>query len=174
MPPPTRSSDKRSQSASAPKKSKPSDLIWDLGRAYYAYVGLVERALVEAGLGGVIRPGMGHVLMVLCQHDHLTIKEIAERSQLAQSTLTGLLTRMKKVGLIVRKPDPSDRRAVRISLTTKGRQAEREVQLVIDQITATAERGIGLAKVGSTSALLKRLASAFREEEARLAEQQTK
>ena len=41
------------------------ELIWDLGRAYYAYVGLAERVLVEAGLDHVIRPGMGHVLFAL-------------------------------------------------------------------------------------------------------------
>lgn len=173
MSPTSRSTPKRKTGSKSVKGGKPTDLIWDLGRAYYAYVGLVERILVEAGLGGIIRPGMGHVLLVLCQHDSLTIKEISERSQLAQSTLTGLLTRMKKVDLIVREPDPADRRAVRISLTAKGREAELKVRDVIQQITATAQKGIGKASVRQASEMLKQLAAAFREDEQRLAERQT-
>ena len=33
-------------------------IIWDLGRAYYAYVGLAERILVDEGLDEVIQPAV--------------------------------------------------------------------------------------------------------------------
>ena len=39
-----------------------------------------------------------------------------------RSNVTGLVDRMEKVGLVVRSPDPSDRRVKRVSLTAKGRR----------------------------------------------------
>ncbi len=70
-------------------------IIWDLGRAYFAYVGLLERVLVEQKLDHVLRPGMGVVLFALYEKDRVSIKELAESSQLACSTLTGVLQRME-------------------------------------------------------------------------------
>ena len=55
-------------------------LIWYLGRAYYTYVGLLERVLAELGLDRHLRPGMGHILFTLFERDDLSIKEIAARS----------------------------------------------------------------------------------------------
>lgn len=40
-----------------------------------------------------------------------------------RSNVTGLVDRMEKAGLVVRSPDPSDRRVKRVSLTSKGRKA---------------------------------------------------
>ena len=60
---------------------QPLDLMmWEIGRAYYAYVGLAERILAEAGLGKQIQPGMGLVLFSLYEQDDRTIKEIAAQT----------------------------------------------------------------------------------------------
>src|SRR6516162_5985987 len=92
-------------------------LIWYLGRAYYTYVGLLEQVLAETGLDRHVRPGLGHVLFTLFEQDERSIKDIAARSQLACSTLTGLLDRMESAGLIERRRDREDGRIVRIRLT---------------------------------------------------------
>ncbi len=52
------------------------ELIWDLGRAYYAYVGLLERVLVEQRLNDILQPGMGLVLFALYEQDGRTIKSL--------------------------------------------------------------------------------------------------
>ena len=48
------------------------------GRAYYTYVGLLEKMLAEAGLKKHVQPGMGHILFVLFADDDLTIRREAD------------------------------------------------------------------------------------------------
>ena len=148
------------------------ELIWDLGRAYYAYVGLAERVLVDASLSHVIRPGMGHVLFALYEEDGRTIKEIAARSQLANSTLSGLLNRMEKAGLIERKRDEQDGRMVRVRLTALARKLETKCCAMVHLVTGIAHEGVGEKNVPRAKELLRGLTSAFREEEQRLARKQ--
>lgn len=146
---------------------------WDLGRAYFAYVGLAERILVENKLDDVIQPGMGHVLFALYEEDDRTIKDIAARSQLAGATLTGLLTRMEKAGLIVRSRDLNDARLVRVRLTPTARKLEAKCHAMVRQITEVAYAELGEKNVARASAALQRLTTAFRQEERRLAEKQS-
>ena len=141
------------------------ELIWDLGRVYYAYVGLAERVLIDAGLDHIIRPGMGHVLFALYEEDGRTIKEIAARSQLANSTLTGLLNRMEKVRLIKRQRDEQDGRLVRVHLTALARKLESKCRAMVRQVTEVAHEGVGEKNVPRAKELLRGLTSAFREAE---------
>jgi DNA-binding MarR family transcriptional regulator len=145
-------------------------IIWDLGRAYYAYVGLAERILVDEGLDDVIQPGMGHVLFALYEQDNLPIKDIAARSQLAYSSLSRILTRMEKVGLIERSRDAVDGRIVRIGLTPLGKQLEAKCREMVQRVTAITHAGIGEKNVPRAKALLQSLTAAYREEEQRLAQ----
>jgi len=149
-----------------------SELIWDLGRAYYAFVGLAERVLVSAKLDHAIRPGMGHVLFALYEEDDRTIKEIAARSQLAPSPLTGLLTRMEKAGLVERHRDESDGGLVRVRLTSFGRGLETKCRKMLQKVTGIADAGVGEDNVPQAKKMLQGMADAFNNEERRLAKQQ--
>jgi DNA-binding MarR family transcriptional regulator len=169
----SRSDKKRVDRDSQAAEGALSQLTWDLGRAYYAYVGLAERILVEAGLDRLIQPGMGHVLFALYEEDGRTIKEIAARSQLAGSTLTGLLTRMEKAGLVERSRDADDARLVRVCLTATARKLEAKCLAMVRQVTQIAHQGVGSQNVSRTKSLLQNLTAAFREEERRLAEKQS-
>ena len=60
---------------------------------------------------------MGHVLFALFEKDDRVIKEIVERADVSPSTLTGILRQMEKHGLVERRADKEDGRAVRIRLT---------------------------------------------------------
>lgn len=55
--------------------------------------------------------------------DWATVGEVAERLQLRHHSAVGLVDRAEQLGLISRKPDPDDRRVVRISLTAAGERA---------------------------------------------------
>ncbi len=146
------------------------EVIWDLGRAYYAYVGLLERVLVEFKLDHVLRPGMGLVLFSLFEQDSRTIKELAERSQLACSTLTGILQRMEKAKLIVRTRDKQDGRLVRVTLTPDARKLESRCRQVAERMSLLSHQGVGQANLSRCKKYLSALTSAFRLEEQRLAE----
>ena len=60
------------------------------------------------------------VLLVLWEADELNVSAIGERLFLDSATLTPLLKRMEKAGLIERNRAPRDERNVMVSLTAKG------------------------------------------------------
>lgn len=148
-------------------------MMWEIGRAYYAYVGLAERILAEAGLQEHIRPGMGLVLFALYEQDGRTIKEIAARSQLAASTLSGLLTRMEKGGLIVRSRDERDARLVRVRLTTLARDLEPKCRDMVATMEGIIDAGLGARSVAQAQHLLRSLTETLRAAEERMARSST-
>lgn len=60
------------------------------------------------------------VMMVLWQHEDLTVNELGQRLQLDSGTLTPLLKRIESAGLVLRQRDQEDERRVRITLTPDG------------------------------------------------------
>lgn len=65
--------------------------------------------------------GQSFILFALMQKEGLSIGNLAERLLLDNSALTGLVDRMEKEDLVIRKVDPEDRRVFLIYLTKKGR-----------------------------------------------------
>jgi len=61
-------------------------------------------------------------MLVLWEKEPLTVKELGERLFLDSGTLTPLLKRMEKQGLLTRERSQGDERRVLISLTDKGRK----------------------------------------------------
>jgi len=70
------------------------------------------------------------VLMVLWEKDHQTVSEICKRLVLESNTLTPLLQRMEKEGLLVRKKGTADNRQTLVSLTRKGLHLQEEAKEV--------------------------------------------
>jgi len=64
------------------------------------------------------------VLMVLWEHDGVTVSDIGERLFLDSATLTPLLKRMERLELLQRVRAKADERQVIISLTPKGRDLQ--------------------------------------------------
>ncbi len=137
-------------------------MMWEIGRAYYAYVGLAERILAKAGLSGQIQPGMGLVLFSLYEQDERTIKEIAARTQLANSTLSGMLSRMEKAGLIERSRDVQDGRLVRVRLTSRAHSLETKCRSLLKRMSDLIEMGLGARKVAQAGQLLRDLTNTLR------------
>lgn len=88
-----------------------------LGRAYYSYIGLLQRSLDQAGLSEHVKPGMGSLLFALFREDCRTMTAVAEELQVAKSTMTGMVARMRGAGLVVVETDATDARAVQLKLT---------------------------------------------------------
>ena len=73
------------------------------------------------------------VLMVLWQHDCLPVNDIAHRLLLETNTVTPLLQRMEKLGLVARQKGKEDKRQQIVSLTEKGKAAEEQAYALIPQ-----------------------------------------
>lgn len=60
------------------------------------------------------------VLLLLAQHEHMTIGELSQKCCLACSTMTDLVDRMEKKQLVERVQDEQDRRVTHIRLLAYG------------------------------------------------------
>jgi len=67
-----------------------------------------------------ITPPQFDALLHLVDHGNLTMGELCARLYLASSTVTDLVDRMERAGLVMRERDPGDRRVVRLKPLDKG------------------------------------------------------
>jgi DNA-binding MarR family transcriptional regulator len=63
------------------------------------------------------------VLMYSLLEGPVGMAELSDRLHIEKSTLTGLVDRAERRCMVHRTPDPADRRALRVALTEKGREA---------------------------------------------------
>ena len=86
-------------------------------RAHRAFRQSGERKLARLGL----RLGQEFILFQLAAHEALSQIGLAERLGVEQATISIVLRRMQKAGLVQRRTDPADARVTRVGLTRKGR-----------------------------------------------------
>lgn len=84
------------------------------------------------------------VMLALWEHDPRSGRELARLLQLDPGTLTPLLKRLEQGGLVTRRRDPSDERALAVTLTPAGRalraQAERIPPAIIARLGMSLEQ----------------------------------
>ncbi len=80
----------------------------------------VEEIRELTGLG--VTPGQVNALLVLLLKENLTMGELSGEIYMTESAATRLVDRLVKMNLVRRKGDAKDRRVVRVSLTSYGRQ----------------------------------------------------
>jgi len=74
-----------------------------------------------------ITPPQFNALLVLASNDNLTMGELCKRLFLASSTVTDLVDRMEKSGLVTRERDPEDRRVIRLKVLDRGHELIQKV-----------------------------------------------
>ena len=84
---------------------------------------IFDRMLAASGIDS-FNGAQGRILYVLWQNDAISISSLSAQTSLANTTLTAMLDRMENMGLIVRQPDPKDRRNRLIALTDKARSLQ--------------------------------------------------
>ncbi|MBQ8356698.1 MAG: winged helix DNA-binding protein [Clostridia bacterium] len=82
------------------------------------------------------------VLSHLAVRDHVNQLELVKLTRLKAPTVSVLLRHMEEEGYVCRMPDEADRRAMRVSLTEKGREFDRRHLSRISTNDQTAMRGI--------------------------------
>ena len=79
------------------------------------------------------------VMLVLWEHDALSVSEIGERLMLESSTLTPLLKRLERARLVRRERDTVDERRVLVHLSARGRSLKTKAASVPEMVAcATA------------------------------------
>jgi DNA-binding MarR family transcriptional regulator len=65
-----------------------------------------------------------------------TVRELVTATGQRPSTLTGVLDRLERRGLVERRPNPADRRSIAVHLTGEGRAAATAVAAAFDAVEA--------------------------------------
>lgn len=98
---------------------------------------LVEGVYADVGHDCELTPTQAQMLCLL-RGEPRGMAELVRTLGVERSSLTGLVDRAERSGLVERRPDPADRRAVRVALTPAGDAAARRFH---DEVT---ERLAGL------------------------------
>ena len=131
-----------------------------ISRATLVVTAALKRDLASANAGHVSPAYLG-VLMSLWNEDGLKVGELGRRAGLEPSTMTGLLDRMARDGLLERRADPNDRRAQRIHLTEPGRTARGPVSEVVNRTLDRMLEGVPDKDISHLKETLKRLLSNY-------------
>lgn len=97
------------------------------------------------------------VLLCLWEEDHVTVSHLGERLHLDSGTLTPLLKRMEKDGLVTRARDREDERKVILTLGPRGRKLEARAPEVTNGIFCSF--GASLEEIVRVRTSVKRLIS---------------
>ena len=89
----------------------------------------------------VTNGAQGRILYVLWQQDGVPIKTVSDTCGLAITSLTTMLERMERQGLIRRASDSRDKRKTLLFLTDKARALRADYDAVSDQMGALYYKG---------------------------------
>ena len=97
------------------------------------------------------------VLAALHERDGRRMGDLSLTTTIEVSTLTRLVDNMEKKGLVVRRRDAADTRAVLLRVTPAGRRLTRRILPIAERYEAVALKGFGAAEANSLKAALRRL-----------------
>ena len=104
-------------------------ICFALGRASRTVGKIYRERLAEFGLTQT----QFFLLIALFEEDGIQITPLADKVALDKSTLTGLLDRLERDGLIERAAAPGDRRALQIRLTEKAQALREPLTTIYDE-----------------------------------------
>ncbi len=87
-------------------------------------------------------PGQPKILEFLLTHNGCSQKEIGLGCILDKSSVTSLLKRMEKAGLVYKEQDTQDQRASHIFLTPTGKEKALQVQQIFQDVDQYSMQGI--------------------------------
>lgn len=118
----------------------------------------------QAARHGLTGPQLS-VAKILEDIGDLSLSELSERINAQNSTVTGIVDRMEREGLVERKRSSDDRRVVHIRLTKKGHELARSMKFEPFEIFKNAfENALTREELGQLLHLLDKLATHVRKQ----------
>jgi DNA-binding MarR family transcriptional regulator len=84
----------------------------------------------------------GHMLTYLLPYGPCPVSDLVRVFGLKHSTMTSILDRLEKRGLIERTSNPSDRRSLLIGITRKGRTEATRVNALVEEIERAIDQRV--------------------------------
>ena len=117
---------------------------------------IFEKILAERGIEA-FNGAQGRILYVLFQEDGVPIKTVSEKCGLAITSLTTMLERMEKNGLIQRRQDSVDKRKTLLFLTDKARDLEQDYIALSEEMGDIYYQGFTADEVKAAEEYLDRI-----------------
>lgn len=86
----------------------------------------LRKPLTAAITRGELTAPQRSIMHILVRSDGLSLKELSRRAELAHSTVSGIVDRLEKRGMVIRQPDSEDGRFSRIVVTDPVRSFVRD------------------------------------------------
>jgi DNA-binding MarR family transcriptional regulator len=120
-----------------------------------AYRALTERLAADQRTAGVdgMRPSYGYVIRAV-HAEQPTVNRLAQLLDVTKQTASKLADDMERAGFLERRPDPADRRRVRLALTGKGRAVRRSALRTSAALERELADALGAGAVRSARAAL--------------------
>jgi DNA-binding MarR family transcriptional regulator len=117
------------------------------------YAGFCEHGFSQ------VRPSYGSILIPLFEEDGLRIGELARRSKLSKQTMTTMVRLVERDGLVERRPDAQDGRAMRIFLTRSAHAFRPAADVVLAELETEARKIGSVRELKIVRGWLERFAS---------------
>lgn len=101
----------------------------------------------------------GVILYSLWNNKELTIKEIGIITGLAKTSLTSMLDRMEEKGLIRRKDNSEDKRSIKIMLTDKAKELEKDYNDISNKMSNIFYKNFSDKEINEIENYLERIIS---------------
>lgn len=132
----------------------------------YLYTESRRVTKTEARARGLTGPQLS-VLKILEATGDLSLTELSERMSAKNSTITGIVDRMERDGLVVRDRSSTDRRVILIRATAKGLDLARSVPVSAMELFTAALASLAPEEQENLRRLVLKVAERVREEIAR-------
>jgi len=143
------------------QKTGPSDsgfllddyILYNLNRSAGVYNNEMSKALKSHGLSTM----QWRILMILSDKSPSSVTELSRRSVQKMPTITKMLDRMERDGLVVRTAFESDRRIVEVTMTPKAAKVLRSVQAIGQGVFERAFEDVSAKDIDVVTDVLKRV-----------------
>lgn len=103
-----------------------------LFKAYFSIYKYLKKTFSENQIENMNPTRLG-ILLALADHDGVIMSKLGQKLFLEKSTMTGVIDKMEAEGLVERRSDRADRRALRIYLTPKAKKLNERILKIIDK-----------------------------------------
>ena len=99
----------------------------------------------------------GRLLGFLARNDGAKLTELVAYMERDKGQLAKLVKNLREQDLIAGEDDPKDRRSVKLTLTTKGREIHESLRRQVDKLLEVAVKGMSATEKRQLAALLQRM-----------------
>jgi DNA-binding MarR family transcriptional regulator len=132
------------------------DLGFLLAKATQRWNELLADHFAAAGYSD-ISPSYGSVLLPLYEDDGLRMGELARRARLSKQTMTEMIRRLERDGLVERRPDAADGRASLIFLTSRSRRFKPTAAAILLELDRLVRERLSARRVADLRSALREL-----------------